>query len=79
MTNREKILKDLTNDIELLANALIVTKVIDDGDYSYDGEDEYWVDNYTEQYESPSGHVYAYYDYDECVKDTIEWLRKEYE
>lgn len=77
MTNRDKFLQDLASDINMLATALIVTRVVDNGDYFYDGEDEYWVDSYTEQYESPSGRTYADYDYDECLKDTIEWLEKE--
>ena len=75
-TNREMMLELLSNDNYRLAKALIITTMVDDGDYSYDGEDEYWVYNYVEQYESPSGRTYADYDYDECLKETVEWLER---
>ena len=77
MTNREIELNKLSNNIELLAKALIKTEIIDDGDYGYNGEDEYWIDDYKNIYESPNGTFYDDYNYDECVKDTIKWLLEE--
>ncbi len=75
-TNREMMLELLSNDNYRLAKALIETSMINDGDYSYDGEDEYWVDSYVEQYESPNGQTYADDDYNECLKETVEWLER---
>jgi hypothetical protein len=77
MTNREHWLKILSNDIEILAVSLITTNMIYDGDYAFDGEDEYWVDDYRLQYVSPSGQTYSDCSYDECVKDTVEWLMED--
>ena len=75
-TNREMMLELLSNDNYRLAKALIITKMVDNGDYNYDGEDEYWVDNYVEQYESPNGQTYTDDDYNECLKETVEWLNR---
>ena len=75
MTNYEKILKDMS--IEYLATLLIETTMRDDGDYSYDGEDEYWVENYCEFFTTYANEN-LYSDYDEALEDTIEWLKKEY-
>lgn len=79
MTNREIELNKLSNNIELLANALIKTEIIDDGWLSYDGEGEYWESNYEELYTSPNGENYSDRNYRQCVLDTIEWLEKESE
>ena len=78
MTNRETMVSILSANIEYLANILVKTVMVNDGDYFYDGEDEYWEDSYTEKYISPIGD-YLYDKRDECVKDTIEWLNKEVE
>ena len=75
MTNYEKILKDMS--IEYLATLLIETTMRDDGDYSYDGEDECWVENYCEFFKTYANEN-LYSDYDEALEDTIEWLKKEY-
>ena len=79
MTNIEITLEKLSNDIEFLAKSLIKTELIDNGDYSYDGEDECWVDSYEQQFISPSGETYLEYCYYECLIDTIEWLEMESE
>ena len=79
MTNKESIFRQFEDDDYKLAKALIETSIINDGDYSYDGEDEYWVDNYVEQYKSPNGCVYADDDYDECLRETVEWLNRKVE
>lgn len=75
MTNRDKVLLELSKEenITLLAKTLIKTEVENSGDYRFDGEDEYWVDNYTTTYISPSGEVY-FESYDNCLEDAIEWL-----
>lgn len=78
-TNREIELNKLSNNIELLAKALIKTEIIDDGYWGYDGEDEHWVEDYEELYTSPNGENYSDRDYEQCVIDTIEWLNKESE
>lgn len=77
MTNREIMLELFTNDIYRLAKALIKTEMVDDGYYRYDGEDEYWVEQYEETYESPNGYSYDSLGYDECLQETIDWLKRE--
>lgn len=79
ITNREVMLEKLNSDIEFLAESLIKTELVNNGDYSYDGVDEYWVDNYEQQFISPNGDVYSEYCYDECLRDTIKWLNEESE
>lgn len=79
ITNREVMLEKLNSDIKFLAESLIKTELVNNGDYSYDRVDEYWVDNYEQQFISPNGDVYSEYCYDECLKDTIKWLNKESE
>ena len=74
MTNYEKILKDMT--IEQMAEQLVTSKMYDNGDYSFDGEDEYWVENYEEIFNTPNG--YCSDSFEEAVEETIKWLKKEY-
>ncbi len=72
-TNREMMLELLSNDNYRLARALIKTSQFDDG---YDDNCGEWISIYVDEYTSPNGRKYHDYDYDECLKDTIEWLKR---
>lgn len=76
MTNYQRISNGLT--VEKLAELLVNETVVDDGYYGYDGVDEYWVENWRSVYTSCANDEY-YDDFEDCKRDTIEWLRNESE
>lgn len=75
MTNKENILNELKQDTNKLAKLLVTTHTYDNGDYAFDGEDEYWEENMEEYYLTPFCDDW-YYDWSEAVQDTKLWLDK---
>lgn len=75
MTNKENILNELKQDTDKLAELLVTTHTYDNGDYGFDGEDEYWEENMEEYYLTPFCDDW-YYDWSEAVQDTKLWLDK---
>lgn len=73
-TNRDhfKYLSD-----EEFASFLIGIKMVDEGDWWFDGEDETYHEDWREYYTSPaSDDLYDYWD--DVLKDTIRWLQSDY-
>ena len=77
MTNRESILEQFTNDDYKLAKALIEVSIEDDGDWGFDENNErYWKNEFVVKYTCPTGSSYDEFDYEECLRETVEWLGK---
>lgn len=75
MTNYDKILNDMT--VEKMADYLIKDVLIDNGDWGYDGYDEYYVENYQTFFTTPANDD-EYWDYEECFENTVLWLKEEF-
>ena len=74
-TNRDRL--NLLSDEEL-AVLLIGTKIIDEGDWWFDGEDETYHEDYREYYTSPAtDELFDYFD--QALKETVRWLRSDYD
>ena len=72
MTNYEKLMQIMPKGT--LAQLLIEKGTYDDGDYVFDGEDEYWEPQEVEYY----SFLGEYYDTEEeAYKDALSWLNKE--
>lgn len=77
MTNYEKIINEL--NIEKLADFLISEVVENNGDWGFDGEDEYWIDNYEIMFATQANNKNKlYWSYEDALEDTVEWLKREY-
>ena len=63
---------------EELAQYLVHTTVLEEGDYYYDGEDEYYVPCYNEYYVSPASED-IYCDTQAAIEDTVKWLEAKHE
>ena len=62
-----------------LAKYLIHITVIDDGDYAFDGEDEYYISNPRDYYTTPANDMlYDDWSLQEAIEDTVRWLESEY-
>ena len=72
-TNREVMLELLSNDNYRLAKALIETSPFDDG---YEDSLGNWISLHMIEYTSPNGKLYNEYKYNECLKETVEWLER---
>ena len=74
MTNYERIMGSMT--VDQLANMMVNVNVVDNGNYSFDGEDEYWVENLQEEFTTCASEG-AYLFFDDAKNDLIDWLNKE--
>ena len=65
---------------EELAQYLVHTTVLEEGDYYYDGEDEYYISNPRDYYTTPANDMlYDTWSLQEAIEDTVKWLESIYE
>lgn len=75
MSNYEYLMNNMTP--RELASYLVNEVTVDNGDYHYDGEDEYWQPYYEVEYVDMYGDYHE--DYDEAIDANIMWLKSKVE
>lgn len=73
-TNYDHIISSMT--VERLAELMVTTCVEDNGDYAFDGEEEYWVERYETLFITPMGERYS--DLEDAIQETIKWLQQDF-